>query len=104
MMLSAFEHYETLDEAIFSGRMNQKTNQFNKFIRNYVAGQYDFSSYQAQLGDDLIDLLNAMQAQRPEDRPSLVNCLEQLEHCRAIELERVCDPDSSDDPHRCNIV
>ena len=104
MMLSAFEHYETLDEAIFSGRMNQKTNQFNKFIRNYVAGQYDFSSYQAQLGDDLIDLLNAMQAQRPEDRPSLVNCLEQLEHCRAIELERVCDPDSSDDPHRGNIV
>lgn len=80
-MRTSFAEHETLDETMFSAEIGAyiDTPVFESFLRNYTAGQYDFSPYQEQLGDTTIALLNAMQARDPADRPTAKACLEQLQ-------------------------
>ncbi|WP_133128241.1 protein kinase domain-containing protein [Legionella nagasakiensis] len=84
-MQIAFERAKNLGDAFFTSPLSNHHSNPNLelFVAQYVSQPYDFSPYQDQLGDDIIDLLNGMQAQNPDERPSLTHCLAQLEHAIA---------------------
>jgi serine/threonine protein kinase len=84
---TAFQKLGTLDEALFSATIGSfhETIVFEQFIKNYVLGCYDFASYQEKLGAEAINLLNAMQSQEPNNRPSLENCITILKAAKSDE-------------------
>ena len=77
---SAFDASDTIEEALFTSRLYAQRDEssFGIFVEKYVATPYDFSPYQHLLGDCTIDLLHAMQAIDPKDRPNTEECLLQL--------------------------
>ncbi|WP_133130271.1 hypothetical protein [Legionella yabuuchiae] len=89
-ILQGFATCESLGDAIFSAQIStyHNTAVFEAFIKNYVSGEYDFSSYQEELGETAIDLLNSMQAKDPNERPNVEDCIEVLSQDRLMPIEQ----------------
>ncbi len=78
---AAFHKYQTLDEVMFSSELGRYSRKpvFETFIQNYVTDQYDFNSYRTKLDTNMFQLLNSMQANDPRERPTVHDCVQQLQ-------------------------
>ena len=87
----AFKEYHHLDDAFFHPLLLRDRNNPNleKFVQHYVKIPYDFSTYHPRLDTETIQLLNALQAGHPGERPSAMECIERLKSTEINKTEGV---------------